>query len=189
MLRCSTCHYALTGLPDAGRCPECGTAYGEDEIMLGGKYSRDAWSKGSYQANALNFVFLGVVCCFVAGKIRSHAPSEPMTVGVLLFAGVTCPFLAAAAIHWRWGAAGECIVYLSRQGFGQWRPGQELRRVQPWKKGLEIDFRLAQGRWWLSIRDGLSLRVLARLREDEERVREIREQLEKWQNSRVCVEK
>lgn len=39
--RCIQCGYRLCGLPDAGRCPECGNAYDQSHIVI------DGWADGS----------------------------------------------------------------------------------------------------------------------------------------------
>ena len=39
---CIECGYALQGLPDVGVCPECGTAYDQETVVLHG------WARGSH---------------------------------------------------------------------------------------------------------------------------------------------
>lgn len=43
---CGGCGYPLTGLPDDGQCPECGSSYGRDQVVLAG------WAIGAHETIA-----------------------------------------------------------------------------------------------------------------------------------------
>src|SRR5688572_3267499 len=58
---CPQCGYALAGLPAAGICPECGTAYDQSTVVLHG------WGRGEHAtldtARPLSAVLIGL--CYV----------------------------------------------------------------------------------------------------------------------------
>lgn len=103
---CPACGYALVGLPAAGRCPECGTAYRSDEVILYG------WACGS-RASVENSRGLTLVWKLVGPTAWLLFP------WMILLPATSTPLASAAKVAvgvlWLW-SLGRGLVRLVRPG-------------------------------------------------------------------------
>ncbi len=136
--RCPECGYLLTGLPEQGICPECGSAYDPEMIVLYG------WGAGK-QAT-LSAIRWRSVSWRLAWSLLSVLPQ----IAVLLFVGVNTfgvllvmGFFALDGMwvyrRWRIGqqTPRPAQLRLTPEGFAQ-RVGTGKVRLQPWTRSTRI---------------------------------------------------
>jgi hypothetical protein len=150
---CQECGYALHGLPDEGRCPECGRLYDQSTVVLHG------WSHGSTSSvatarpwEAAAVVGVNALCIWYAlspgFKAVLYSPWTYVVIGYGAY--------VAWCLWRRWSSymPGLIQVRLNPQGCCQVAAGRAAPAMVPWSKvrGVELDAR----------RDGLArLRIHA----------------------------
>lgn len=115
---CPECGYALSGLPDAGVCPECGHDYDQSMLVLhGSARGRFANFGNAATRNVMLQIAWVVVCLVSAGATVDWSRGDPIMMLILAYAGG----LAAIAVTRRLlsNRAGLVQVYLRPDGFLQ----------------------------------------------------------------------
>ncbi len=132
--QCPDCGYSLIGLPDQGRCPECGFMFDKQTIVLYG--SRDSTSSPGWSARGLPpdiapigfVVLIAMVVCFMA----TTALGVWGTIPLILLA-----FLAWQVFRWArrtpQNLPGPIQMRLCPDGFAI-RRGQGPAKKQPWSQ-------------------------------------------------------
>jgi hypothetical protein len=137
MDRCPDCGYLLTGLPERGVCPECGSAYDEQMIVLYGWGCGDRLSLAN--SHGWRRVMLGALLLpqMIMMLILAAAAAMFQSLGWLWL----IPWiLAVAYFMWRWrrirrDAPAPSQVRLCPQGYAQ-RDGLGPVTLQPWRRGV-----------------------------------------------------
>jgi hypothetical protein len=94
--RCPRCDYDLTGLPRAHRCPECGTEYDQDSLLLPCRIQKVPAFAWSFRVLRFTIMVVGVLASLVlAPTIAAAFGIHP---GALLLLGVIAAAVAAAWI-------------------------------------------------------------------------------------------
>ncbi len=142
--RCPDCGYLLTGLPEQGICPECGTPYDTPRlIVLYGWTSRmNALGPWGWWRFAVEQVALGIVffnADWLQARLHIHIP---FWIVYGLFAGA----VSAVGMQWcrRWLARNELqapeLLRLSPAGFGA-RTGYGQCSLHPWETAMQLSIR------------------------------------------------
>jgi len=129
---CGECGYRLQGLPVEGTCPECGTAYQTDRVVIAGWGADVEESVSNAAPDRLRFVLLSSVFVFLLNAvirlIKGH-PGEAIIslCGALIIAGIEL------FNRWRLHESAElpCHAKLFPEGFGQ-RNGFGKCSLNPW---------------------------------------------------------
>lgn len=135
--RCPNCGYSLEGLSASGACPECGSKYSEDEIVLYGWIPRlgDVHS----MRGVINYAVAGGAMLIGGVFLRVITSNDD-------FMWVTMVGLALAmmaGIHWdilkRFSGdnTGPRRLKLSATGYGS-RNGKGTIDLRPWEQGIYI---------------------------------------------------
>jgi len=183
---CMGCGYALQGLPDVGKCPECGQTYDQETVVLHG------WARGSH-ANLGNASPRVVAWMFVPQVILILLIFPNLLrqgSGGLFF---LAPLLTAGFMLWRrWTNPLPTLiqVHLSNEGCVQWdNPrAQRGKSMAAWDKVNRVDIqRLAEGRYRLKIgrrRNWIgfepTLRVDAEIQCTDEQADALRRRIDQW---------
>jgi len=88
---CPTCAFSLKGLPDQGKCPECGGAYDPDNIfpLVPPSPLRALW-------HAVIPIGIGALIVFAMGAIGASTRDEFWAFSIVVLAGI----LACACVIW-----------------------------------------------------------------------------------------
>lgn len=136
--QCPNCGYSLEGLPASGACPECGTKYSEDEIVLYGWDTRWRFQVRSAQ-EARNYAILGVAIA-VAGLIFKFDTSNRE---FLWFVWIGLGLALKMLIQWSslrkfsGDNTGPRRLQLSSQGYGT-RIGKGKIDLRSWEQGIYV---------------------------------------------------
>jgi hypothetical protein len=135
---CGECGYRLQGLPSEGACPECGTAYDSDRIVIAGWGSGRRASVANAPPDRLVIVLLlSVLYLLVLGVYRliRRRPYEALIsfVWAAIFAGLE--ILNRRRVHG--GGDIPCHARLYPTGFGQ-RDGFGPCDLHPWSTADKI---------------------------------------------------
>jgi hypothetical protein len=126
--RCPNCGYPLTGLPDRGQCPECGSAYDREMIVLYGWPGLRLMSRTVEMVRGCppSFSLMGPVVLVVT------------ILGIVLPMGVQGLVVLAVAVLltggyflWRRSGPPPMQLRLSRDGFSL-RRGLGQVKLRPW---------------------------------------------------------
>lgn len=95
--QCRDCGYDLTGLPAAGRCPECGQSYHivsrRGIVNPGNQEQRIDWLLRRARTVALSIATILVITCASAGSFLVPDPT-----GLLMTGGLLTVLLAMGAV-------------------------------------------------------------------------------------------
>ncbi len=149
--RCPQCGYLLTGLPEAGQCPECGFGYSPDLIVLyGWRYHQSPnWSDSWWGMTLLLTVLGAAIGAVVLGASMSFGWIAGSVVGLVLVGG-----LAALVVTRRRSMKRDVPPMQARlcaAGFGQRRGFGRVRLVR-WDRSHSVTLQgLPGGRYRLTI--------------------------------------
>ena len=139
---CGGCGYALDGLPEAGRCPECGRGYarGEAVELAGWGYGRTAAADGvrALWRAPLYLMLLGSLV--INGCVVTFLTRSPWLTGFFLVtSGLS---FAAVSLARRRNTSGGTVpplrVYLGPDGLGQ-AIGRSAAPTRRWAENEAID--------------------------------------------------
>jgi hypothetical protein len=191
--RCGRCGYLLRGLPEEGRCPECGAGYGPDVLVLWGEHGRWAasaygpsyrwrWERRRWLKVGQQVVWLwamGMVVVFVVSDKRW--PMRAFGAGLLALLAATEWQLLRSWHGWQ--------VRLTAAGYGR-RAGDGNVGLRPCGKDLEIDLRrVASDFNVLTIRHLLVVHVTLMMQYPDDAVAQLRERIERLAGQHVGLEK
>lgn len=187
--KCVVCTYTLTGLPDEGRCPECGNTYGGEEIVLvGSREIRTPWQwgrKGMALLSAL--IGCGFLTLALVALLAWNALFPTVFFGALALAMFT---LTLGIWFFGWLAAEDNrLLYLARHGYGAGDVRRGIRAIIPWEPGMVVRLSKLSTAWVISIRVSWAAEQKIVMMNIDSHLAAIQERLEKWQTARVIVER
>jgi hypothetical protein len=139
---CPICLYKLAGLPESGRCPECGHEYKADDIILTGI----TLARRANRMSQLIFMLaIGLILVFRSPSMRGANEVGFCAIGVSTIA------LAVTLLYKLYQYRDGAIVYLSSQGFGQGPKIQGVNKIRSWSRELDINIKAIHGRWIVAI--------------------------------------
>jgi hypothetical protein len=149
---CSECGYCLTGLPERGRCPECGFEYTPDKLVLHGwAFGKRADVSTARKLNPFTFLWLVGVLLFV--YYDSGGRSRPRSLYIW---GAITIVLVGHQLYRRWNFAQQKMkplqLHLNADGFGLRMALASKWDLHPWSHAEEIEIKPAgQDLWRLRI--------------------------------------
>jgi hypothetical protein len=176
--RCATCGYQLRGLPDAGRCPECGEHYGPDIFIIWGRHGGNVrsrtWPLVGMVLSVLYMVSIGIY-------VLATYPGGTFMVGPLVWGAFGFFISSVGFIEWH--------ARISAKGYGM-RRGAGPVTLRPWKGDEEIDLtRRFRDSWVLTVRDNLNVPLRMAIYCNEAEVEDIRQEVARLTGRRVGLEK
>jgi len=95
--QCGQCGYELTGLPDLGECPECGSEYDVGR-NIGLRTSANATKPKSWFARHVRTILIAVagICVLMCAGLLSPAAQNPSKVWATAMVVLTLIGIAAA---------------------------------------------------------------------------------------------
>ena len=170
----------LQGLPDAGRCPECGEPYGPGIFIIWGRYGKNSGASSKGRA----MVSIGIAFLFVASHTVFYIISPPRDL-----ISLSLPLLIVLAMliaSWNILQDFQARItagYGTRRGFGK-------VKMRSWKGDEEIHLlRLARDRWELTVRDNFAVPLHLNLLCTDDQAEEIRQEISRLTGSHVGLEK
>lgn len=181
---CGECGYSLLGLEASGRCPECGCAFGPDQLVLwgteGGPFKADRIARNLQLAWAV--LVAGAFVLLLWRRLASfRLESIAMFAPAMAWLGMVAWML--------WVGKRRRQVRLSAHGFGV-RLGPGPVKVQPWRGDEEIDLRRARAHAYvLTIRQNLAVPVQMNVACSDEELESLRRRIEEVIGRKVGVER
>jgi|GEM_PF-6800655 len=135
--QCPNCGYSLEGLPASGACPECGSKYSEDEIVLYGWMPH--WGEVHTMRGVTNYAVIGGVM-MIAGVVLSLATSNDVFMWITMLG---LGFAIQAPIQWdilkryKDDNTGPRRLQLSPHGYGS-RIGKGKIDLRSWERGIYV---------------------------------------------------
>jgi hypothetical protein len=149
---CPACGYLLRGLPEEGRCPECGAKFGNREaVYLFGWDGTDRAATRSSDARwalAVVFWLLGLYVLAVSVFLFNERLWPPAIMHVIL--GVGSLYYATSRVLAD-NTKPKLMAALTEVGFGQRRGFGDVI-LHRWGDATEVSLqRQVEGRYWLDI--------------------------------------